>query len=291
MHGRIILGMFCTLLLSGCSEAPAPAPLDDARETALAGSFDRAATGVIRGRVTWDGDVPASHEMVVRENAFNPRLHLNPARYLTPHVPTVHPQDRGVENAVVFLRVVDPHRSKAWDYPKARVVFNERRLTIEQGPHVSSVGFIRCGSAIDIVNRDSEFHLLRARGGAFFAMPLIEPNRNHERRLTQAGIVDLTCGAGYYWLHAHLFVVEHPYYTRTDPSGAFSLTGVPDGTYELVCWLPSWHVERKEYDPETAIIARWAWASPKEQTRAVEVKTLGTCEMTFQWKLADFAPH
>ena len=44
------------------------------------------------------------------------------------------------------------------------------------------------------------------------------------------------------------------------------------GKYEVVCWLPSWHVQRKEVDPETAIIARLAWAQPQEQVRPVQVQ-------------------
>src|SRR6185369_13034566 len=95
---------------------------------------------------------------------------------------------------------------------------------------------------------------------AYFALPLIEANKMHERTLNQKGLVDLTCGAGYYWLHAHLFVADHPYYTCTDGEGRFTLDQVPAGAYEVVCWLPSCHLLRKEIDPETAITARLAWA-------------------------------
>jgi hypothetical protein len=290
MHGRIgILGIACLSLLGGCSEArlPAPPKLKE-QETALALSFDPATAGTIRGRIVWDGDAPAPEETLVRAIAYNPTFYKNPARFVTPHVPTVHPEHRGVGNAVVYLRGIDPRRSKKWDHANVRVEFHERQLLVQQGKQPTGLGFVRRGSAIEIVNRDTEYHNLHARGAAFFALPLIESNQAHERVLSQTGIVGLSCGAGYYWLHAHLFVAEHPYFTQTHADGQFAFEQVPAGKYEVVCWLPSWHVRRKEVDPETGIIARLAWAEPQEQVRPVQVLAGRTSEITYRWTRAMF---
>src|ERR1019366_10578476 len=121
MHGRLYgFGFVCLTLLGGCAESPLSPPHDDP-PAALGEAFTAAATGTIRGRITWIGAIPTSEESLVRAIAFNSHLHLNPARFSTPHVPKVHSQSRGVENAVVFLRGIDPRRSKAWDHPPARV--------------------------------------------------------------------------------------------------------------------------------------------------------------------------
>jgi hypothetical protein len=205
-----------------------------------------------------------------------------------PHVPRVHPASRGIENAVVYLRGIEPDRSRPWDHPKVRIEFHERKLLVRQGDRVSGVGFVRRGGAIEVVNRDSEYHNLHGRGAAFFAVPLVNANHPNERRLTQSGLVDLTCGAGYHWLHAHLFVVEHPYYARTDADGRFTLDQVPAGKYELVCWLPSWRVERQERDPETAIVSRLTWQAPKELVESVRVEVGRTSESSFQWSTRRF---
>ncbi len=281
MHGRFFLSLFIfAALLAGCFEPTAiveqPEP-----EVALAQNFDDKATGTIRGQVVWEGAVPVSEEHLVRTIAYNPSLPKNPARFVLPHVPKVHPVSRGVENAVVFLRGIDPARLRAWDHPKVSIEFHERKLLVKQGAHVSGVGFVRRGSGIEIVNRDTEYHILRGRGTTFFAMPLVNANESRERKLTQTGLVDLTCAAGYYWLHAHLFVAEHPYYARTDADGRFALDQVPAGDYELVCWLPSWRVERKEVDPETAIISRLVWQTPKEQSATVRVVAGRASEASF----------
>jgi hypothetical protein len=288
MDGRIGLGIVCCLALVGCTEAPAPT-VTERPDASLAQDFNPAGAGTIRGRVIWEGEAPASEEKLIRAIAYNPALTLNPVRVATTHIPKVNAQNQRVENAVVFLRSVDPHRSRAWDHAAVRVEFQQRQLIVHQGDQAGSVGFVRRGTAIDIVNRDAEYHNLHARGAAIFALPLVEANHVHQRTLPQAGLVDLKCAAGYYWLHAHLFVSDHPYFARTGKDGGFTLEKVPAGTYELVCWLPSWHVVRREIDPETGIIARLAWADPKERTQSVTVQAGRDSEITYRWTAALFA--
>ena len=102
--------------------------------------------------------------------------------------------------------------------------------------------------------------------------------------MTKAGIAELTSGAGYYWLHGHLFVAEHPYYAQTDADGRFRLEQVPAGKYELMCWLPSWVVMRREYDPEAGIMVRYVWAEPKVQVQAVTVLANTVVDVDYRWQ-------
>jgi hypothetical protein len=191
--------------------------------------------------------------------------------------------------AVVFLRGIDPHAAKPWDHPGVRIEFKDRQLIVHQGKHISSVGFVPVGGEIAFVNSDADYQLLRARGAAFFAAPLQVLDHPSQRTLSKAGMVELTSGAGYYWLRGHLFVAEHPYYTRTDADGRFSLEQVPDGTYELICWMPSWVVTHREYDPEAGIMVRYIWAEPKEQVQAVTVRAGGAVEAEYRWDNKLFA--
>ena len=78
------------------------------------------------------------------------------------------------------------------------------------------------------------------------------------------------------------------YYASTDDEGRFTLTQVPAGKYELVCWLPSWHIRRREHDPETGTLARVQWASPVEQTRSIDVQARRVGEVQFQWSAKRF---
>ncbi len=279
MHGRtstIALGL---LTLLGCTEPPEKS---QPARVPIASSFNSATAGSIHGRVVWDGDVPVAKPMLNNTNAFQPNLYKNPVHCTLPHYPQV--KNGGVMGAVVFLRGIDPHAAKPWDHPSVRIEFKDRLLQVHQGNHVSNVGFVPVGGDIEFVNRDPDYHLLRGRGAAFFAAPLQVPDRPGRRSLSKPGIVDLTSGAGYYWLHAHLFVAEHPYYARTDADGRFKIEQVPAGTYELVCWMPSWVVMRREYDPEAGIMVRYAWAKPKEQVHAVVVRAGGTVETQYRWE-------
>src|ERR1043165_2460295 len=187
MDGRFLLfSLALSFLCSACTE-PVALSATEQTPTPLAESHDAAATGTIQGRVTWTGDVPVSQEHVVRALPFNPHIHKNPARYTTPHVPMVNVQNKGIANAVVYLRGVEPAKSREWDHLPVRVEFQDRRLLVRQGDVTSSVGFVRKGCAIEIVNRDSEFHNLHARGAAFFAAPLVESNRIAKRILSKSG--------------------------------------------------------------------------------------------------------
>jgi len=275
MHGRICSITF--LVIAGCTGAPNPSPRDsEEQEVVLGKAFDAKATGAIRGIVRWDGDVP-----VVQENAV-------PAYAKLAHVPMIDAKSKGVAHAVVFLRLVDSQRSRPWDHAAVRVEFYQRHLHVVQGERRSGVGLVRRGSVIEIVNRDAEYHRLLGRGAAFFAHPLVEKDRIGVHTLATAGIVELSSGTGHYWLHAHLFVAEHPYYTCSDSEGRFALEQVPAGTYELVCWMPNWHVRSRERHTETGAVIRHVLAPPHEQTRVVEVRAGTEVDAEVRWTTAMF---
>jgi hypothetical protein len=141
-----------------------------------------------------------------------------------------------------------------------------------------------------MVSRDALFHSLHFRGPTFFGVALPDPEQPLSRRLGANGLVELSSGAGYYWMRAYLFVDDHPYYARTDAHGQFVFERVPPGRYELVCWLPSWHEARHERDPDTCLISRLIFQPPAEQVRAVEVGERESGTIKFVVSEKDFAP-
>jgi hypothetical protein len=141
-----------------------------------------------------------------------------------------------------------------------------------------------------MVSRDPFLHCLHADGATFFTLTFPAPHASLSRRFDHKGLVELSSAAGYQWMRAYLFVDDQPYYCRADGDGTFALVDVPAGTYQLVCWLPSWLELRHDRDPETAIITRLFFRPPTERSRGVIVVPGASVEADFEFSDHDFLP-
>jgi hypothetical protein len=285
-----ICGLLPFLLFLGCEDHPA------AEESSVSSDrngvlFDAHFTGTITGQVIWNGEAPIVEHFVA---PVSPQVEQSWGEWLkwpNPNAPVVDRRSKGVGNAVVFLRGVDPEKAKPWNHLPVCVEQRDYQLHVLQGGADSQVGFVRRGDAVAMVSRQDAFHSLHAGGAAFFTLAFPDRDEPLARKLNQSGVVELTSAAGYFWMRAYLFVDEHPYYCRTDATGRFALDQVPAGNYELVCWVPNWHKHGHDRDPETMRFSRWYFATPLELTRAVDVKVGGTSEVDFSVSTDAFAPQ
>lgn len=228
--------------------------------------------GSLSGRVLWEGDVPVVEPFAVRTNGHFARTKLIGKHFPNPHVPIIDEASRGVQGAVVWLRDVDVKKSRPWDHPPVHVEQADFQFAVRQGEATSNVGFVRCGDPVEFVSLQSELHILRARGDAFFALPFVQPRQPTVRKLGRAGLVELSSGNGFYWMSAHLFVRPDPYITRTDAQGRFHLTDVPAGEYAIVCWMPNWNIMRREREPEAGSVNQIMFAKPVELERRITIE-------------------
>jgi hypothetical protein len=153
------------------------------------------------------------------------------------------------------------------------IELHDERPMVRQGDGPPrTVGFVRRGDTVALVSRQPLFHALRARGAAFWTLTFPDPDRPLARRFDRPGLVELSSAAGHFWMHAYLWVAEHPYFTLTDAAGRWELAGVPPGEYDLVVWHPNWRVDRQERDPETGTVARVYFRPPVERVRRVSVR-------------------
>lgn len=258
---------------AGCGSHAAPLhPLESAAVSppALAEKYDAGATGTIKGTVVWKGELTTARSFHEAKAAIGSAAIHDDAR--NPHLPRVNPNGKGVGEAVIFLRKVEPSRSKPWDLSAVRAEMNEGHIRIEQGTAGHLTGFVRAGQEIEMVSHSKELEILRARGSAFFTLAFPEPEKPLRRKLRASGLVELTGATTNYWARSWLFVVDHPYYTRTDTEGRFTLDNVPAGHYELVCWMPNWLVGRFERNPENLYVGRLWFLPPMEMTEIVQVR-------------------
>jgi hypothetical protein len=292
LPGRKLLpALLCLawLPLCGCADdaPPAPPPARACAEHA-GSSFDPSTAGTVQGQVTWTGECPIIAPMRgwtdVAPDSSAAQRHVEP----NPNAPSIDPVTRGIANAVVFLRGVDPQCGRPWDLPRVQVEQRGYQLLVHQADAVGRDGFVRLGDDVEMISTGPVFHLLRAAGAASFSLAFPDPDRPRTRTLSHAGIVELTSAAGYFWMRAYLFVDDHPYYSRTDGQGHFTLPQVPPGCHEVVCWLPDWHEASHDRDPETSLVMRLKFRPPVEHVQTVNVMPAGTQTIQFAWKLSDF---
>ena len=112
------------------------------------------------------------------------------------------------------------------------------------------------------------------------------PHTNGDRN----GLVELSSGAGQFWMRAYLFVDDHPYYARTGADGRFTLSQAPPGDYELVCWMPDWREAGHEIDAETRLVTRLTFGPPLEVVQPVRIDSGKTATVDFTLSLDSFKP-
>lgn len=264
------LALLCAAAPAGCEQGPSPDVPADV-PSSLATEFDPSTAADVSGRVTWEGEAPRVPPFRSTASPLTDTGAGKLREWPNPNAPAIDPVSRGVAGAVVFLRGIDPRRARPWDHPPARVEMRDWQLHVLQGDTDARAGFVRRGDAVEMVSAQPVFHSLQARGAAFFALAFPDAGEPCLRRLTRPGVVELSSPAGYYWMRAYLFVADHPYCTRTDAAGRFSLPRVPPGEHEAVCWLPDWRTAERELDGDTGQVSRLTFRPPAEVVRRVRV--------------------
>jgi hypothetical protein len=256
------------VVILGC-DGPAPPYANPTAAVQLPASRWSGATGSVTGQVLWSGARPPALTI----ETYRP-VRGGQAERITRRAPNTPQIDESgaVAGALVYLQGASAS-AREWDHAPVTLELDDERPMVHQGAGPArTIGLVRRGDAITIVSKQDRFHAVRARGKAFWTFTLPDADRPLTKRLDESGIVELSSAAGYYWMHAYLFVSEHPYGAITDASGRFELPQVPPGDYELVTWMPSWDVIRRERDPESTAVVRIAFSPHHEWRRPVTVR-------------------
>jgi hypothetical protein len=211
-----------------------PQPIALASETPTVESIKTAAVEAVGGGVTLSGQVhyrgmpPARRTINMSKDAKCIELHG--AKSVLDEDLIVNAQG-GVKNA--FVRVQRGAPKKDYPMPEKPAVLDQKDCMFR--PRVQG---IRVGQKLLVDNGDPVTHNVRSfpvlnPAFNFGQPPQTEPRvRVFERAERE---IEIQCDF-HLWMHAYIFVMDHPFYCVSDDSGTFAIEGLPPGEYTLESW-------------------------------------------------------
>ncbi len=133
-----------------------------------------------------------------------------------------------VVNAVVTITDI----KKGKEMKAMKVTFNQDGC--EYKPHVLA---LPAGSTIEILNPDKILHNIHTYSKVNKPFNRAQPKfkKKLKVKISKPEAVSVKCDV-HSWMSGWFFVTANPYYSVTKDDGAFKLTNVPPGTYNVEVW-------------------------------------------------------
>jgi hypothetical protein len=183
-------------------------------------------TGQIQGVVNFTGTTPANPRIDMAEEAACAEKHTG-----GPHDPVVVVNGGKLKN--VFVRITGGLPPGPYPAPAQKAVIDQ--VGCLYTPRVVGV---MVGQPLEIRNSDPLSHNIKAVPKVNRPFNVSQPRagmtRDHVFSEPEV-MIPFECNV-HGWMHAFVGVVEHPYFATSGDDGAFTISGLPTGTYQLEAW-------------------------------------------------------
>jgi plastocyanin len=207
-------------LLAACGGGQGQTQEQAAAPQVVSNPVDAATAGNVTGRVTLAG-VPPKNQPIKTASDPNCKKPIATESYVV-----------GASGSLanVFIYVKDGLGNRVFPVPTTSVVLAQQDCTYQ--PHVFG---IQVGQTLDIVSNDPTLHNVHAipMANQEFNLGQPTPGVKHQHVFSTSEVmVPFKCDV-HNWMHAFVGVVDHPFHAVSSNDGAFSLSGLPPGTYTI----------------------------------------------------------
>jgi len=234
LRGEWVYGVGLALAVSaaasgGGSKETAPATSRaPAAESSAKPAVDPATAADVKGTVTVDGALPANEQIKMNADPVCAKQ-VNGPQMMETYVTGSDGKTLGN----VFVYVKDGLGDLKFDPPTTAAKIDQKDCRYH--PHVFG---IQVGQPLEIVNSDPTLHNIHAvaKSNREFnnGQPIQGMKTTHTFTAPEV-MVPFKCDV-HGWMNAYVGVLNHPFYAVTDATGAFSLKGLPPGTYTIEAW-------------------------------------------------------
>ena len=107
----------------------------------------------------------------------------------------------------------------------------------EDREFVPPVTVIRAGTKVSFTNRDPHDHHLKSTGVTEFEYKIHTKGTPEPLVFDKVGNTIVFCYL-HDWMKAYIYVVDTPYFAKTEKAGIALIEGLPEGRYRVASWHP-----------------------------------------------------
>ncbi|HAA75346.1 TPA: hypothetical protein DCE37_09520 [Candidatus Latescibacteria bacterium] len=183
--------------------------------------------GDVSGTISWDGKVPGRKELKMQADPVCASKHTG--KVLSDKV--VVNDNNTLLN--VFVYVSKGLEGKSFDTPAEPVVLDQAGCI-----YTPKIMGVMAGQKIKVLNNDGTLHNVHPKPKVNKEFNLAMPKFMKVKEISLEKpevMIPVRCDV-HPWMSAHIGVTSHPFFDVSDGTGAFTLKGMPAGSYTVTAW-------------------------------------------------------